>query len=722
MSSNLEPSLAAGIAALKQGDYQTARNILEAVVLKGEATSQAKIGLVVAYSRSGEIAKAIALSQELAASTDSQVKQWGERSLKQLRKRQNQDGAIAKAATGFVPLPESRVPSASDNSDLEIPPETTQPQSASDNSDLEITSETTQPQSIHWRNSGRAKVWQPLSKKGIIWLHLLTIATFIALFWVMRTLVMGMMGSINYLLVKLPFVEAIPLFSENPSSLIWVFLFLLTTFSPWLLERWFIKFYGQRTLDKETLTTHSKESVRVLQRYSQQRGWQFPKLAVLPLPVPLAITYGHLPRYARIVVSQGLLEQLTEEEIATIYATQLGHIANRDVVVMSLLLVITIPIYRLYLAVCDWGDRTSAKVWRSLLGVLGSLIYLVWCVFTGTSIWLSQLRLYYGDRVGADTTGNPNALARALLKISIGIAEDIQRQEQIPWQLETLNILNSVGYQQSLTLGSIIPHTTFESYLSWDYLNHYRWWLVFNNTHPLMGDRLHRLSKIARNWHHEPEIYLGKSQPTQNITSSFLLQVFPLLGIPCGILFAILIWCGWNFAFAIKILNLKWIYDNWSFMNGCVLIGFSIGILLRINHFFPEILPEQSQKAELLPTLLSHPLALPIDSTKVSINGKLLGRRGTANYLAQDLIIQSNTGLTKLHHISWLGQAVNPQDLIGRQVTVTGWLRRGATPWIDIQQVKIQSGKIVNSPHALWSTIVAIAAQAWGAYILLRGF
>ncbi|MEL6306479.1 MAG: hypothetical protein AAFQ20_17090, partial [Bacteroidota bacterium] len=61
------------------------------------------------------------------------------------------------------------------------------------------------------------------------------------------------------------------------------------------------------------------------------------------------------------------------------------------------------------------------------------------------------------------------------------------------------------------------------------------------------------------------------------------------------------------------------------------------------------------------------------------------------------------------------------QDFIGRKVSVTGWLRRGATPALDIQTLKVQSGKVVNSPHPIWSTILTVAAFAWGSYIVLTG-
>jgi len=182
-----------------------------------------------------------------------------------------------------------------------------------------------------------------------------------------------------------------------------------------------------------------------------------------------------------------------------------------------------------------------------------------------------------------------------------------------------------------------------------------------------------------------------------------------------------LVWLAWQLAFALKFLNLKWIYEDWSFITGCLLIGFSIGTVMRINPFFPDIKPATVQTDNSLPNLLSDPSALPIDSISVRLVGKLLGRQGTSNSLAQDLILQSSAGLVKLHHISWLGHSVNHQDMIGRQIIVTGWFRRGATPWIDIQTLETQSGKTIHSPHPIWSIFLAVAAQAWGAYVFLTG-
>ncbi len=496
---------------------------------------------------------------------------------------------------------------------------------------------------------------------------------------------------------------------------------ILIGVSPWLLDLLLTNLYSQREFPKDVLNTHSREAVRVLQRCCQQRHWPIPKLRILPMAAPIILTYGSLPRNARIVVSQGLLEQLADDEIATIYATQLGHVAHWDFAVMSLLLLVTLPIHQLYQQVSEWGDKISAKIWRWPVTIVASLIYGVWCLLTGAALWLSRLRLYYSDRVASEITGNPNALIRALLKIAIGIAADIQKQEQTSCQLESLNLLTPVSsYQQSLALGTIASNLSFEAFLKWDTANPYRRWFTINSSHPLMGDRIERLCQIARHWHLDTELHFA-SEPSKVKRQSFLLQIAPWLGIPLGVLFAALVWLTWQLAFTLKFLNLKWIYEDWSFITGCLLIGFSIGTVMRINSFFPDIKPATVQTDDYLPNLLSDPSALPIDSVSVRLVGKLLGRQGTSNSLAQDLILQSSAGLVKLHHISWLGQSVNHQDLIGRQIIVTGWFRRGATPWIDIQTLETQSGKTIHSPHPIWSTFLAVAAQAWGAYVFLTG-
>jgi Zn-dependent protease with chaperone function/cellobiose-specific phosphotransferase system component IIA len=749
MSSDAKTSLDAGLAALKQGDYQTAKTVLESVVTGEEnlqAAIQAQIGLVVAYARTGDIRAAMTLSEILAQSNNPQVKQWAERCLKDLLKRNRSDIKSRNEldATGFVAFDDkavediSRSLSQSNNDSINntaIEPEVFNTSftssSSSTNSNkydddnagkmVKFTTPSTKPLTIHWRQAGRAKNWKPQQQLNLIPLRLLSLVSFVALFWVVRELLLFIMPSLNTILIWLPFLEPLQFLYTNPTNFLLITFIALTAFSPFLLDKLLTEFYGMRHLQKDALDLHSQEAVRLLRRFSQQRGFKFPALGILPITAPLAITYGHIPRNTRIVVSQGLLQKLAEDEIATIYVEQLAHSAHWDGVIMSLVLLVTIPIYLLYQQISKWGNRTQGQFLNFVYVALSSIVYGIWCLLTGTTICLSQVRLYYADRFVCDFTGNPNGLTRALLKIAVGIAADIQKEEQTSWQLESLNIASPVGFQQSMTLGSLAPHIAFDSLLMWDYLNPYRYWFTINNTHPLMGDRIQRLLKIAHDWRIEREFEIEAQHPIRTIKQSFYMQIAPFLGILCGLVFAGVIGLGWQILFALKILNLKWIYDDGNFVKGCILICFSISMLIRINPFFPELKNSALQTEENLPKILDNPATIPIDKNGVCISGKLIGRPGVCNSLGQDLILQTNTALIKLHHISWLGQPQNPQDFIGRKVSVTGWLRRGATPWLDIQSLKTQNGKIINSYHPIWSTIVAMVAVTWGALILLKG-
>ncbi|MBW4643711.1 MAG: M48 family metalloprotease [Goleter apudmare HA4340-LM2] len=767
MPSHAESSLEAGLIALKQGNYQTAIAQLEPVANSqnhGNAGLQAQVGLVMAYARSGEVPKAIAMCENLVESHNTQVQEWAKRALEHLTKRQQRQKLSSKnLETGFVAFdhaksdaasvktappqppkePVVEAPKSSTASAVPIARRQNISQTSPNFGSLPIVHTTsfkntieeapsalikssgfrpqTKPSSIYWRHAGRAKVWQPLQKFKLLPLRLLSAGTFIALFWVLREIFKFAMGLINQTLYQLPYLEPLQLLYRDPTPILFLGLCLAIAVSPWLLDRLMADFYGQRQLAKEVLTSRSRETVRVLQRTCQQRGWPLPQLRILPIAAPIALTYGNLARNARIVVSQGLLDQLADDEIAVIYAAQLGQIVHRDFVVMSLVLLVTLPVYKLYQQFSQWGDKIPQKIWRWPYTFVASLAYGVWCFLIGTTLFLSKLRLYYSDRFAAEITGNPNALTRAILKIAIGIASDVEKQGYTSWQLESLNLLAPVGYQQSLSLGSVAGHISFESILMWDSFNPYRHWFTINNTHPLIGDRIQRLCQIARHWHIDPELHLISEQSFAGKQQSFLLQIAPWLGIPLGFLFAGFIWLAWQLAFATKLLNLKWIYEDWSFVTGCLLIGFSIGIVIRMNSMFPDIQPATVLTDDRLPNLLANPSAIPIDSIHVCLIGKLLGRQGVSNCLAQDLILHSHIGLVKLHHIPWLGQSINPQDWIGRQVIVTGWFRRGATPWIDIQTLQSQNGTTVNSSHPIWSTILAVIAQAWGAYIFLTG-
>lgn len=324
MPSHAKSSLEAGLIALKQGNYQTAIAQLEPIASSqsnGTASLQAQVGLVMAYARSGEASKAIAISQNLIESNNPQVQEWATRALEHLTKRKKRDQESKNVETGFV---------AFDNSTPDSPPvtppvtSTLKEQPKEKDQVVEPKSDDTSPMVplaklkatiatpppppppsvplsgfmgsvtrtqaklfgvIYWRQAQRAKAWQPLRKPKLIPLRLLTAGTFIALFWVIREILKLAFGFINQTLVKLPYLEPLQFLYRDPTQALLILLVILIGVSPWLLDMLLANLYGQREFPKDVLNAHSREAVRVLQRCCQQRHWPLPKLRILPMEI-----------------------------------------------------------------------------------------------------------------------------------------------------------------------------------------------------------------------------------------------------------------------------------------------------------------------------------------------------------------------------------------------------------------------------------------------------
>src|SRR5438045_8507031 len=60
-----------------------------------------------------------------------------------------------------------------------------------------------------------------------------------------------------------------------------------------------------------------------------------PKVAIMDTPVPNAFATGRSPKHAAVCVTTGLWERLDPKEREGVLAHELSHIANRDVLVMT---------------------------------------------------------------------------------------------------------------------------------------------------------------------------------------------------------------------------------------------------------------------------------------------------------------------------------------------------------------------------------------------------
>src|ERR1700749_4987357 len=74
----------------------------------------------------------------------------------------------------------------------------------------------------------------------------------------------------------------------------------------------------------------------VVERLTSKAGLPMPKIYVIPTDSPNAFATGRNPKHASVAVTQGILNLLSDEELAGVVAHELGHVRNRDILTSSI--------------------------------------------------------------------------------------------------------------------------------------------------------------------------------------------------------------------------------------------------------------------------------------------------------------------------------------------------------------------------------------------------
>jgi len=149
-----------------------------------------------------------------------------------------------------------------------------------------------------------------------------------------------------------------------------------------------------------------------------------PKVAIMDTPVPNAFATGRSPKHAAVCVTTGLWDRLEPKEIEGVLAHELSHIANRDVLIMTVasffaMLAALLTRFGLYGGIFSGGggnrdNNNGPPVWLIIL-VVSILVYALSYILIRT---ISRYREYAADRGSALITGAPEYLMSALQKIS----------------------------------------------------------------------------------------------------------------------------------------------------------------------------------------------------------------------------------------------------------------------------------------------------------------
>jgi heat shock protein HtpX len=161
-----------------------------------------------------------------------------------------------------------------------------------------------------------------------------------------------------------------------------------------------------------------------------------PRVAVVDTDVPNAFATGRNPKHAVVAVTKGLWRRLDEKELEGVLAHELSHIANRDVLIMtvaSFFALLAAFLTRIGLYAGFFGgfgggrnsnnNNNAVPVWL-IVTLVSIVVYAISFVLIRT---ISRYREYAADRGSALITGAPEYLMSALQKISSDMMRIPQR-------------------------------------------------------------------------------------------------------------------------------------------------------------------------------------------------------------------------------------------------------------------------------------------------------
>lgn len=172
---------------------------------------------------------------------------------------------------------------------------------------------------------------------------------------------------------------------------------------------------------------------QVVAELAANAGIPKPRVCVIPEQAPNAFATGRDPEHGVVAVTEGIVSLLSPEELRGVLAHEIGHIANRDILIQTVASVLgsaIVGIANIMQFAAIFGGRGDGERGGN------PLVMLVMAMVAPLASALIQMaisrsREYLADDAGAHLSGQPLALASALQKLA-GANQRIPMREGNP--------------------------------------------------------------------------------------------------------------------------------------------------------------------------------------------------------------------------------------------------------------------------------------------------
>ncbi|MGB0128131.1 MAG: zinc metalloprotease HtpX [Rhodocyclaceae bacterium] len=185
----------------------------------------------------------------------------------------------------------------------------------------------------------------------------------------------------------------------------------MNVFAYWFSDKMVLRMYRAQQVDE----TSAPQLYSMVRELAGRAGLPMPKVYLIDEAQPNAFATGRNPENAAVAATTGILNMLSARELRGVMAHELAHVKHRDILISTIAATVAGAISSLAQFGMFFGsndeDRPNPVV---------SIILMIVAPIAGMLIQMaiSRAREFEADRGGAEISGDPNALADALAKMS----------------------------------------------------------------------------------------------------------------------------------------------------------------------------------------------------------------------------------------------------------------------------------------------------------------
>jgi heat shock protein HtpX len=187
----------------------------------------------------------------------------------------------------------------------------------------------------------------------------------------------------------------------------------MNLFAIWNADKMVLRMHNAREVDARS----APEFHGIVERLAARAGLPMPRVYLIDTDAPNAFATGRNPGNAAVAATTGLLRMLDRDEIEAVMAHELGHVKNRDTLLMTVTATLAGAISMLgNFALFSGGGEN-----RNPLALIAAIVVAPLAAVL-VQMAISRTREYGADRAGAEISGKPMKLASALQKLAAGAA------------------------------------------------------------------------------------------------------------------------------------------------------------------------------------------------------------------------------------------------------------------------------------------------------------